>query len=339
MKSNFDIKSTLSKETSKQKIEYLLQFAILAPSTHNTQPWLVHIEGDSCNIYLDNSKQLPAADPVKRNMYISLGAFIKNLEIAASAYDIKFTLDYRIDEKNIAEFKFINLDKDNKLKANFKDKLSSIQTRYNYRGPFKALNVEEINKVKSILNSESSDNVKVNFIQDTKVIETLANATANGLRQAYGTEQFRKEISSWIRSNISSSKDGIPGYALRMNTLQSLILPKIMKHKNIGDKLAGLNYNSFITSSAVTIISSSKNSPSDWLEVGRIAQACFIELENNGFAYSIYVAAIEMNLLTEQEKKTITQNNNQKPQFLFCIGKAVLPRVVTPRLPLAKKLI
>ena len=38
--------------SSAEKLKFLLRYAILAPSTHNSQPWLFHIRGDEIEFML-----------------------------------------------------------------------------------------------------------------------------------------------------------------------------------------------------------------------------------------------------------------------------------------------
>src|SRR5579884_2621683 len=83
-----DLQGFFSVSSPHRRIEFLLQLAALAPSTHNTQPWRLKISDNACELYIDNNRQLPAADPLKRDMYISLGAFLHNLESAATAYNV-----------------------------------------------------------------------------------------------------------------------------------------------------------------------------------------------------------------------------------------------------------
>jgi len=60
-----------------------LHAAILAASAHNTQPWLFEPHEDSITVYADLSRNLGAADPFRRELYVSLGCALYNLGIAA----------------------------------------------------------------------------------------------------------------------------------------------------------------------------------------------------------------------------------------------------------------
>jgi hypothetical protein len=67
-------------------MQSILSHAVAAPSPLNTQPWRVMLLGPCLlALYPDTERLLPAIDPTMRQMYLSCGAFIENLEIAARA--------------------------------------------------------------------------------------------------------------------------------------------------------------------------------------------------------------------------------------------------------------
>ena len=48
--------------------------AVLAPSSHNSQPWLFRVRGTTLDLYADRSRALPIADPEGRELVMSCGA-------------------------------------------------------------------------------------------------------------------------------------------------------------------------------------------------------------------------------------------------------------------------
>lgn len=65
----------------------MLHLASLAPNGHNTQPWMVTIVNpDHWIIGSDPDRWLPAVDPDNHDLLVSIGAFLENLEQAATCY-------------------------------------------------------------------------------------------------------------------------------------------------------------------------------------------------------------------------------------------------------------
>lgn len=64
-----------------------LGYALLAPSPHNLQPWLVDMRqhADALTLFVDRQRLLPATDPHSRQIVIGHGTFIEQLVMAAGA--------------------------------------------------------------------------------------------------------------------------------------------------------------------------------------------------------------------------------------------------------------
>ena len=67
---------------SNEKLRFLVGYAILAPSGHNTQPWLFGLSQEALCLYADRPRALPAVDPEDRELTISGGAALGTLRIA-----------------------------------------------------------------------------------------------------------------------------------------------------------------------------------------------------------------------------------------------------------------
>lgn len=74
-------------------IERLVALACLAPSVHNTQPWLWQYDGRQLTLRADLRRRLPAEDPRGRNLTISCGAALHHLQFAARALGWETVVD------------------------------------------------------------------------------------------------------------------------------------------------------------------------------------------------------------------------------------------------------
>lgn len=83
------------------RVRFLLRYAILAPSSHNSQPWSFGLSGDTVDIYADESRWLEVADADRRELYISLGCSVENLLIAATRFGFGSTVEYDPDESDV----------------------------------------------------------------------------------------------------------------------------------------------------------------------------------------------------------------------------------------------
>src|SRR4029453_2672477 len=67
-----------------QQLRSLVRYAVLAPSTRNSQPWRFTIERNTVRVWADPSRRLPVADPDGRELHLSLGCALENLLVAGA---------------------------------------------------------------------------------------------------------------------------------------------------------------------------------------------------------------------------------------------------------------
>lgn len=64
-------------------LDVVLQYAGLAPSVHNTQPWRFSRDGDVIEVRADRTRQLSYLDPTGRQLHVSCGAAVEFGYLAA----------------------------------------------------------------------------------------------------------------------------------------------------------------------------------------------------------------------------------------------------------------
>ena len=113
----------------------ILYLASLAPSGHNTQPWVVRIlEPKHWVIGSDKKRWLPAVDPENREMLLGIGAFLENMVLAAGTFgysiDVKIIAknrtdadiaDIRLRKDKVQEFPVEKIKKRRTVRSNFLD--------------------------------------------------------------------------------------------------------------------------------------------------------------------------------------------------------------------------
>jgi len=320
------------------KIKHLLKYAILAPSTHNMQPWLFKVMKSSCVISYDPKLTLPQADAKGRDLYISLGCCIENLVIAAQYYNVfdSVNLFPKTGKYSVAEVKFKNLGKRTSENKKMKRLFSTITERVNSRGLFLKKTIKR-SVVAQLLKLNTFSGLKLSLLEDGDQIIEMSKLTADGLRYAYKNPKFRKEMSGWVNSNLSSRNEGIPGYSLRMPFLLSLVFPTLVRNFNVGKQVGKINFVSMSSSSLVVVISANNDIKETWVNTGRLAERMMLFLQSNNVKTSIFVASVEMGDLYKKVQE-ITKTH-LIPQFVFCAGYMGHNQKQTPRHPLETKLI
>ncbi|HEX4953008.1 MAG TPA: nitroreductase [Thermoanaerobaculia bacterium] len=70
--------------SDREGLEWLVSKAVLAPSSHNTQPWRFRLGEGRIELWADRLRALPANDPEDRELTISCGCALSSLRVAAA---------------------------------------------------------------------------------------------------------------------------------------------------------------------------------------------------------------------------------------------------------------
>jgi hypothetical protein len=310
------------------RLKFLLIYSILAPSTHNSQPWLFKITDNLIEVYKNPKYYLPYADPLNRDLYISIGCCLENLIIASKYFRIFEKLEIILNDDLVARILFKDVMNNHAPDLNFKKYIDSIKTRQNVRGIFEDKSIDD-NIIDEVAALNTFNDLKILFLKDKEKIKIMGELTAEGLRRAYSNKNFRKEMSGWIYPDaIRKRKDGIPTSSLKAPFPFSIILPYLVRFFNIGKKLGELNRISIASAPLSIAIFSKKNEPDTWVKVGMLVERVMLHLNSKGIKTSIFVAAIEMGLTKEIKNLFGT---DLEPQFHFCAGYMGANKKYTPR--------
>lgn len=116
--------------------DVVLQFAGLAPSVHNTQPWRLTRSGDVIEVRADRTRQLSFLDPTGRQLHISCGAAVEFGRLAVRDAGRACAVDMLPDAHDadlIARLRFGEAQPPTALDAALAE---AIPRRYTDRGPY-----------------------------------------------------------------------------------------------------------------------------------------------------------------------------------------------------------
>lgn len=186
-------------------IEQIIYYASLGGSSHNTQPWYVYVESDSViHIKADFSRKLHIVDPDGRGLFISLGAFIENLELAAGTLGYRTDIEITAQHKNDSNVATIHLSKSQKSGYD----LNQIENRRTLRTPFHNTEIS-----KDLLNKLIDNNTEVfYFSSSSEAGKYIAEKTLAAYTQQAQDDQAKQELANWMRfsnSEVEKYRDGL----------------------------------------------------------------------------------------------------------------------------------
>ncbi len=319
-------------ETKEKEILFL---ASLAPSGHNTQPWLVkYLEPYHWIICNDKSKWLAGVDSTQRETMLSIGAFIQNLEYAASnsGYHCQFEiLASTNQDENIVKVKLI---KSENVPAFDIDKIKKRRTvRSNYlNNPLKKEDA-------AYLFNEDPD--FFNYLPNgAKEYAYLNEQTIEANKIQSYRDAAEKELGEWIRFSSKDSEkyrdglttasmeiDGIPGWIVRNFYNKDSVMKDSFRDKNIENVIKQVSQ-----SAGWLVITSKENSVVALLETGKRMQRLFLKVREKGIAIHPMSQILEEPSINKIVNQSIGKKDNI--QFILRIGYVKdYPEPVTLRRP------
>ena len=210
--------------TAVEQIQFLLNYAVLAPSRHNVQPWLFKVEGNTVTLFADQSRALPVADPANREMIISCGAALANLLIAARhfGYAPSVELPRELDMRYLLAR--VSFEKGGTAPEEEQKLFRAILQRRTNRQLFKdqAVPVSLLSAFEGIAAREGTS---FQIVSGEEARYALGSRIATGDHQLWADARFRQEIAAWTRPAESQSRDGVPAYALGRGDMAAYLGP------------------------------------------------------------------------------------------------------------------
>src|SRR5512147_341311 len=183
--------------TPAEKFRAALRFAVLAPSSHNSQPWLFRMAGDALELLADRARALPVVDPEDREMIMSCGAILKFLKITLVHFGegVKVTLFPEPEDTDLLARveltgRILPTELDHALFA-------AIPRRRTNRLPFEAEPIQEVVLGRARARAEK-EHVWLQTLTDEGDRAALADLIAEGDRIQLSDRRFRRELASWV---------------------------------------------------------------------------------------------------------------------------------------------
>lgn len=304
-----------SGQKSHSDVYTILHFASLAGSSHNSQPWKAEVFGqDSILVYADFTRTLPVVDKTNRELYVSIGAFIENLDVAARCfgYETDIQICKSIVNENSA-VATIKLKRTNALNNN--SELREIELRNTLRIPFETREIKRSDWEQLV----SLDPSSIHFIPS---VSQSGKFMADSELKAYAKQAYNKqaqdELAQWIRfsnKDVKEKQDGLSTAGMGINgfggfVVRNFFSPEVSKKESFivkgieKTKLQVENCGGWI------VITQNNDNLATWINTGRLYERLNLKCRKLSLGFHPMSQSIE-------EQESGTESNN----FLGFQGK------------------
>jgi hypothetical protein len=317
-----------------EKISFILKYAILAPSGHNTQPWLFKIVGDrTIELYADRTRALPVVDPDDREMIISCGAALGQLRLAANHFglaDITDLLpDTNINPDLLAKVELKEGDTiTQKLAQQDALLFEAITKRRSNRSPFESKKLPD-DLLVSLKDIARVHGAWLEIVEEDLKKKSIADLISQGDKIQLSDKKFRRELAAWIHPNRSNSRDGMPGYAHGIPDIASYVGPFLIRTFDIGKGQAAKDTQLATGSPVLAVLGTDADEPLNWIQTGQVLARILLRARAENVWTSFMDQPIEVPELRLRLREALGRTAGF-PQLLMRLGysKDVKP---TPR--------
>lgn len=194
----------------------LLRHAVLAPSSHNTQPWLVALGPDrTIDLYVDTRRLLPLCDPLGRQTSVSQGTFLEVLNLAAAEYGLVSGVAIAEEESLAADGRApiarITLTPDRAVR---KDPLFRfVRNRQTSKRPFDGRRCPE-SVLQALVGAGSSESTAAAAFDAEATRRRLADLCTDAMRVDVSSPSRNAETAGWFRFSDEEARRSPDGFGL-----------------------------------------------------------------------------------------------------------------------------
>jgi hypothetical protein len=318
-------------QSFEEEMRFLLRFAVLAPSGHNTQPWSFRVTPDGVEVYADYTRRLAIVDPADRELLMSIGAAIANLRVAAAHFGFDTSVLYETRPEESLPVALITVRETCAPEGGLGHLFQAIKERHTNRRRFSTQPIEPqaMAAVRAFLGKHRD---VVELITAPQEKQYIAHLIEKGDYIQMGDPGFRKELAAWIRPNAAGDPDGIPGDALAgVPDALSNAAPWVVEHVNPAAIQARQDRKAAETAPALIIVKANDDRV-HLLQAGEVLELLLLTLTLHGVQYAFMNQAIEVETLRGRLASMLT--TDEPPQLLFRVGYAPPVSRPAPRRPL-----
>lgn len=326
--------------TIAEKLIFLVNYAVLAPSILNTQPWRFGIVEDQVKIFADWSRALPVTDPEGRELTISCGAALLNLRVAMRAFgygsDVKIYQSAEKDEP-LAEIKLVGTVDPSADDLGLRNAIVMRRTN-RQKMESRALPQDFLRKLSSISDAASAALVVMSEIGAKRRIVELVGTAEKSL---LSNSNYRDELAHWIQQRVSEgvalhdeAQSRMAGHLANMPTQMAGHLPDMPTQPElsmpqaasagrmfaVGEDATKRHLDQLATAPVMVAVITKKDDRESWIAAGQMMQRVLLLATVAGASASFLNPPIEVPALRSELAKIA--GISEMPQVLLRIGYA-----------------
>lgn len=308
------------------RLRFLIRYAILAPSSHNTEPWLFRVDDNQVDLLIDETRWLKVADDDQRELHISMGCALENMLIAAEHFGLGHEVTYLPKASESLHSATVTFREQGKPALHRSDVLfSMIPVRHTNHRQYENREIPG-DLLQQIQDTCVEESLMLHLTADEELKQKVDELVVRGDAIEFADPAFREELAYWVGQ-------GVFGTSWFMSKIGKLAVSYI----NMGSTQAKKDSEVLMSSPLLGLISSETDDRRSQLQVGQVYQRLSLLAAAHGIWCQPMSQIVQVPELKCELAKLLPQKG-QTPQHPFRMGYASAEKHHTPRRPLEEVL-
>lgn len=278
-----------------RQLRALVASAILAPSGHNSQPWLFHIPLNCAfvELYADRSRALPVLDPDDRELVMSCGSALYALRLAARHAGFTDLVEVMPDPDDGDLLARLRLGAPYAPTSEDEALYEALAARRTNRRAFLTRSLPEA-LLPELEHAASAEGAVLTLLRTPEERFRAAALVAEGDRIQGSDRAFRRELAAWLHPNRAATRDGIPGHAIGLGDWASYLGPLAVRTFDWGDGRAARDQELALGSPLMALLWTVEDDQRAWIAAGEALQRVLLRATVDGVSASFLNQPVEV---------------------------------------------
>jgi hypothetical protein len=303
--------------SSREKLAFLVRYAVLAPSGHNTQPWRFVLSDTHVDVIADMSRALRMVDPHDREMTMSCAAAAETLLAALRAFGLTGELTPLPLPRAPDVAARVTLLPRPASGCIDHEMLDAIATRRTVRRAYAETAVPR--DVQMLMHETARPfGVELSLFDNAAMRDAVARMVVDADLIQFSCPAFRDELASWMHPLTSPAGDGLAGPGFGFPDWATRAAASLFRMFDLGSAVARMDKPNVLGAPLLGVFSTPGDTRAEWVATGRALAAVLHTLTMHGLVNAFLNQAIEVTSI--RPKLATLTAPGRTPQLLSRFG-------------------
>lgn len=267
-------------------LRWSVEQARLAPSVHNTQPWRFAVTGNVLTMHADLTRRLEVLDPAGRELVVSCGAALANVDLALRVAGLLPSLDLAPDGRLLNRLAVVRVAEEHATTELERLLFHAMPLRATNRHPLDGSAMSH-DVIAGLARVADVPGVEVAFVEDQEAYDEFRALARLAGHAQEASPRHRDELRRWARPGDDAA-DGIPYGARGFGAMGARRLSLPVRDFDVDGRAArdAQPPDATFDRPLLVVLATHDDGPRDWLRAGIALERLLLAATSAGLSAS-----------------------------------------------------